>query len=245
MFGRKPKLPVTSEEANWIDKSFLLLVDLFGVDWVRNAPMVLPTERFFPLKYEPTEAWASFAFDCVCKVMKVERERVELIFGEDTVEHLRKTGLDFGRIPGIAGLYRKVDSEEGPSKAQIHIKDSLFKEPESMIAVMTHELSHVLLLGDEKIERDMEKMEPLTDLMTVFSGFGVFNANASHVHKSGSHGWSVSNHGYLSQSEFAYALAVFAWTRGERDPGWQKELSTNVRVFMKDTLGVFKATGRI
>jgi hypothetical protein len=244
MFGRKPKLPVAQEEAEWIDKSFLLLIDLFGPEWVREAPLVLPTDNFFPLKYEQTEAWASSAFDCVCKLMKVDPDRVELIFDEDDMEHLRKTGLRIGRTSGAAGLYHEVPTKDGPSKAKIHIKNTLIKEPESMIAVMAHELSHVLLLGDAKIERDFEKMEPLTDLMTVFSGFGVFNANAAHVHKSGSRGWKVMNHGYLSPMEFAYALAVFAWTRGERDPKWDKELTTNVRVFMKDSLAFFKAEKR-
>jgi hypothetical protein len=244
MFGRKPKLPVTPEEADWIDKSFLMLVEIFGIERVQQAPLVLPTDQFFPMKYEATGAWASFAFNCVCKLMHVDRERVELVFEEDTTEHLRKTGLNIGRTSGAAGLYQKIKTEEGPSKAKIYVKDSLIKEPESMIAIMAHELAHVLLLGDGKIDREMEKMEPFTDLMTVFSGFGVFNANAAHIHKSGSRGWSVRQYGYLTPREYAYALAVFAWTRGERDPSWQKELTTNVRVYMKDSLAVFKAAGR-
>ncbi len=77
MFGRKPKLPVTQEQQEWIENSFQFLIELFGVDWVRNAPLVLPKEQFFPKKYEPTEDWAAFAFGCVCDLMKVSRPRVE------------------------------------------------------------------------------------------------------------------------------------------------------------------------
>ena len=109
---------------------------------------------------------------------------------------------------------------------------------------MAHELAHVLLLGDNKISQEMKRMESLTDLMTVFCGFGIFNANAAHVHKSGVRGWSTSSHGYLSQREYGYSLAVFAWKRGETDPPWAPELTKSVRVFMRATLSCFKASKR-
>jgi len=55
-------------------------------------------------------------------------------------------------------------------------------------------------------------MEPLTDLLTVFLGFGVFTANAAfriEQHQDGrSQGWSARRQGYLSEEEFGYALAV-------------------------------------
>src|ERR1700722_1591383 len=171
--------------------------------------------------------------------MKVPLERVELEFGEDPWEPLKKTGLDVGRLRGAAGTYQEFKTEDGPPRALVHVKKTLLEDPESMIAVMAHELAHVLLLGDGKISRDYEKMEPLTDLMTVFSGFGVFNANAAFVHKSGARGRSVGRHGYLSPAEYAYGLAVFAWIRGERDPSLSKELSRSVRVYMHDSLQYF------
>ena len=77
--------------------------------------------------------------------------------------------------------------------------------------------------------------------MTVFSGFGVFTANSAHIYYSGG---MQSALGYLSQREFAYCLAVFAWRRGEANPAWAKELTSNVRIFMRDSLAYFKATGR-
>jgi len=110
-----------------------------------------------------------------------------------------------------------------------------------MVAVMSHELAHVLLLGGGKISRDHERMEPLTDLMTVFSGFGIFTANAAFVHTSGTRGWQVSRKGYLSEKEFGYALALFALRRGETKPAWTKELRKNVRVAMESTLAQLRS----
>ncbi len=107
-----------------------------------------------------------------------------------------------------------------------------------MVAVMAHELAHVLLLGDNKISRDIEKMEPLTDLMTVFCGFGVFSSNAAYTRSVDHSGWMESSHGYLTQRDYGFALAVFAWIRNEKDPIWRRELTKNVRVFMGDSLWV-------
>jgi len=248
MFARRPKLPVTPDQQEWIEISFVLLTELFGAEWIREAPLVLPAEKFFPMKWAPTEAWANFAFDRVCELMRVQRERVELTFVEDSEaalrESLRKSGINLGSLAGVAGTYRKVDVEDGASLAQIQIKSSLFDKPETMVATMAHEVAHVLLLGDGRIPRELERMEPLTDLMTVFSGFGILSANSAFVHKSGSGGWSVSRSGYLSPREYGYSLAVFAWTRGEHNLSWEKELTIHVRPFLRDSLAYFKSSGR-
>ena len=237
MFRRRPELPVRAEQREWIENSFELLTQLFGSERLQKAPLVLPSEQFFPLKWEPTEEWANYAFDRVCMLMGVERERVQLEFMVDPWADLRQAGVHLETTRNAAGLYSEIQST---SLAQITIKRSLFDKPEKMVAVMAHELAHVLLLGDGKITRDRERMEELTDLMTVFSGFGVLSANSAHVHQSGSRGWSVETLGYLSPREYGYALAVFARARNETAPSWDRELSTNVRAYMRATLDYFK-----
>jgi hypothetical protein len=241
MFGVRPKLPVRPEQQEWIDQSFALLTQLFGSEWVRNAPLVLPNEEFFPRKWEATEEWAAFAFDRVCQLMRVDRDRVDLEFFEDSMKHLSDSPIPVRNLWDAGGTYREIPVEGGRSRALITLKDSLFPRPEAMVAVMAHELAHVHLLGDKRISRDMDGMEPLTDLFTVFSGFGILNANAAHVQ--GLRG-AQSATGYLSQREYGYSLALFAWARGETNPAWTKELSTNVRAFTRATLACFKASKR-
>ncbi len=244
MFRSRARLPVSPEQQEWIEESFKLLIRLFGEDWVKNAPLVLPNKQFFNREWVNTEDWARYAFGTVCELMQVQRGRIDLHFQRDGWEELRQAGLPVGWTRGAAGLYRQIPEAEGPSSAEITIKHSLINEPESMVATMSHELAHVLLLGDGKIDRDMERMEPLTDLMTVFSGFGIFTANSAHVHRSNSRGWHVSNKGYLNQREYGYAMAVWAWQRGEQAPSWKNELTKNVRTFMSETLAHFKSTKR-
>ena len=63
--------------------------------------------------------------------------------------------------------------------------------------------------------------EYAVDLATAFLGFGIFGANTAFQFQqfsdigSGSQGWSSSRVGYLTETEWAFALAVFLSLRGE------------------------------
>jgi hypothetical protein len=109
-----------------------------------------------------------------------------------------------------------------------------------------HELGHVLLLADGRIARDTPDSEPLTDLLTVFFGTGIFTANSvfqfsqwqSHSHQ----GWMAGRHEYLSKEVFGYALACYAWYRGELSPAWSKHLRTNILYYFDDSLHFLSTT---
>src|SRR6185503_8713139 len=91
-----------------------------------------------------------------------------------------------------------------------------------------------------RITREDRHHEDLTDLITVFLGLGIFNANASFQFSqwtSYSHqGWSTSRAGYLSEEMFAYALACYARLRNDPKPQWAKHLSMNVAAHFKTCL---------
>jgi hypothetical protein len=109
-----------------------------------------------------------------------------------------------------------------------------------------HELGHVILLRPGLVGRDEPDMEPLNDLLTVFHGFGVFNANSVFQFQQYTsydrQGWSTRRLGYLSEQQFGYALARFATERGERSPAWAKYLNTNVSSSWKRSMGWIENT---
>jgi predicted Zn-dependent protease len=47
------------------------------------------------------------------------------------------------------------------------------KDPMKLVAVIAHELGHVILLRSELVDREEADMEPLNDLLTVFLGQGI------------------------------------------------------------------------
>ncbi len=97
----------------------------------------------------------------------------------------------------------------------------------------------MILLGGDHLKRDEEDMEPMTDLVTVYLGLGIFTANASRrleQHQDErKQGWSMSRLGYLPEVVFAYALARFAKERGEEKPAWTPHLSTNLKVWFRQS----------
>jgi len=84
-----------------------------------------------------------------------------------------------------------------------------------------------------------EDHEPMTDLLTVFVGLGIFTANSAARFKQFQDdrkiGWSTQRLGYLPERVFGYALARFATERGEHKPDWARHLSPNVKSDFKNS----------
>jgi hypothetical protein len=121
----------------------------------------------------------------------------------------------------------------------VAVRHSLLKDPLSVVATLAHELGHVILLGGGHLDPDTEDMEPMTDLVTVYLGFGVFTANAARrfqqFQDDRKQGWSMSRLGYLPEPVYAYALARFAQQRGEVKPTWTAHLSTNLKAWFRES----------
>jgi hypothetical protein len=171
--------------------------------------------------------------------MQVDVGRVELrFFSEEGLSPEIRRSLPAWeeRTSGAAGLYQ----ERRDRRIAISRNREQLREPQSLVATLAHELGHVLLLGDEKLSRRAANMEPMTDLITVFLGMGIFTANSAFQYRAFTDGfqsgWSMSRQGYLSEQQWGYALAQFARMRGEPDPKWHCHLSTNVRVYVRQSL---------
>lgn len=115
----------------------------------------------------------------------------------------------------------------------IGIRDDRAAAPMALVATISHELGHVLLIGDGRVSAHREDHEPLTDLLTVFFGLGIFGANAAFEYSRDAGYARTARLGYLTEPMFGYALARYAWLRGERNPGWAGHLDTNPRTFLK------------
>lgn len=124
--------------------------------------------------------------------------------------------------------------------AVIGLDRSESADPSYLTAIIAHELGHVRLLAERRISAGRRDHERLTDLLTVYFGFGIFSANAALDYAEAARSWSVHplgeldertlnaarNHGYrrlgcLSEHEFGYTLACYCWLREEREePRW-------------------------
>lgn len=228
-----PKCPVGVEDKVWIEESMLWLIEEFGGDTLRDRTVVLPTDEFFPDPFSEEEDDVRALVNRVCGYMGVRPERVELNLFTDEDAALRlmvpsceSTGA------GTAGHYRKRRGNY-----VISIESARARDPTSLVATVAHELGHARLLGEARLHSGHEDHEPLTDLLTVFLGMGVFTGNAVFSFRQWtdafSQGWQTERRGYMTEEMFGYALGLFAWVRGETNPGWSKYLKGNVSAYFK------------
>ena len=234
MFGFRPKLPVNDEERVWVDGGFSRLKRMLGAKRMLECEVVEPTDEFFPDPYDGSTAGLDGIFCRVCEYMQVERGRVDLEIIPDSSE-MRDVLHEYSlRSDAPAGLHFGESADERPL---IGVTQSLLKDPLLVVATVAHELGHVILLDDGHLSRDVEDMEPLTDLVTVYLGLGIFTANASNRFRKFRderlEGWSVNRLGYLGEEVYGYALALFAKERGEVGPAWATHLSTNVQTYFR------------
>jgi hypothetical protein len=245
MFGLlKPKLPLDDEQREWADRSFRKLGTLLGARRLLDATVILPTEEHFPDPYDQSEGSLRRMVDRVATAMKVDPSLidVELFHSEYDVSRTLVPFFSGKGSAAPAGLYFHMPDE----RQSIAVNASELKDPMALVAVIAHEIGHVILLRPGRVRRDEPDMEPLNDLLTIFLGFGIFTANAafrfSQYTNNQSQGWSTRRLGYLSEPMLGYALARFAYERPREGLHWISFVKSNITPYVKRSLGWLKHT---
>lgn len=222
----KTECPVDPATRAWIDNRWAWLEGQFGAERIRGAKVVLPRHEFFPDRFSGCSEDARIMLNRVCVYMGIDPNSVELSLYED-----RPTVYEGGWRRGTAGRY-----QPDAGKYRIWIEVSNLSDPLAMVGTMAHELGHVHLLGHGRISDEVEDHEPLTDLLPVFLGMGVFTANSVIRENHLSAGWSIARRGYLWMPEYGYAFALFARARSEDGSSWSRELRHGVRTAFKQSM---------
>ncbi|MDR1504127.1 MAG: hypothetical protein LBT43_16900 [Prevotella sp.] len=226
IFRSKKYEPLNNELRKWFENSLLWLEEEFPEPKVEDRKIFLPTADNMPFIWNNDEDSVQKALKMVAGCMAIPESELELDFYETGI-----TEINSGYNPiflnnesdQVAGLYYEKD-ERG--KYTIALDKQFVNSPEHAIAIIAHELSHVKLLGEKRIE---ENDEHLTDLATVLFGFGIFCANTSFQYYQSSSGWGYSYQGYMNQDEWAYSLALLAYMRNEEKPDWANVLNPTLK----------------
>ena len=107
--------------------------------------------------------------------------------------------------------------QNADGKHVVGLKHDLLDDFESLVAALAHGLAHAMLMGGGLLE---ENDEVLTDQVPIWFGFGVFGGNALLRFHLDLDGWHWSGGGSLSVEEYAYAMGLREFLRGEDNPEW-------------------------
>jgi len=207
--------PVDEDVRIRLEQSFQMLLSMFGVDNTLSRQVLVPDSAHFPIRYDGSERSAFETLGVVATQMEVPAERITLDFYDEKLRQI---------TDGTPGGFYWGKGEKG--NFEISLARINLDEPENMVATLAHEIAHIKLLGESRMEQNDERT---TDLVTIFFGLGIFNANAAFQTFADSkyYGWTRS--GYLTQMEWGYALALFAYIREEQEPAWADHLCKNVK----------------
>jgi hypothetical protein len=216
-WNKKKKLPITEEDKVWVNEDLNWLKTEFGEEHFMEIKTVTPTKEFYNRNFDGTKKDAEFILERTMELMKIQNIEIKLEFFSDSIVKsedgtVLTTPADInGQWESAAGTYEVT--EKG---VIITIETQQLKDPVSLIATISHELSHQILLGENRIEKNDEY---LTDLTAITYGFGIFIGNSrfsfSQFSTNGGFGWQSSNQGYLPEQIIAYSMAWLSKERNE------------------------------
>jgi hypothetical protein len=226
----RAKCPVSEKARRWIEESLQWLRGQFGDDALRGE-VLRPEEVFPPGSYTGREDDVGVVLRRLCERMGVPIQSVAIEFDDDPDLTPDPRAPVAHRFSGAAGEYRRRGGT-----AVLSIRRRQLRHPVGLAATLAHELAHARLLGEQRIDQARSDSEQLTDLTTIFFGLGIFTANAAFDLSQTQSGWQSSHLGYLGETLSGYALACYAYLRGERGPAWIAALDTNPRAYMRQGL---------
>lgn len=195
---------------------------------IRTRKILTPHHQDFPIRYAGDDQSAYDTLAIVAGQMELDPASIHLTIYTDGHSHI-STGSPLGtklylqadpRETAAAGLYW---GREEDGKFHIWLERRKLNTPENMVATLAHEIAHIKLLGEGRLEENNER---LTDLTTIAFGLGIFNANAAFQFYRGFNSWGYSRMGYLNQMEWGFSLALLALIQGDPQPDWIKFLSS-------------------
>jgi hypothetical protein len=218
-------LPPPDEQA-WLLDELGRLIDQRGWETWREAVLRVPTDEHFPDPWSPdarglerlTRRLLSYAG------LGALRIRMHLFEGEQSIDQVSATGEAQYRHHGAAAWFAGIDGREvrfGCATREIE------EAGEGLVGVLAHEVAHAWRHAHGLVEADRDLEECLTDLSTVYLGFGVFTVNNTFRFRTFSEergaqlfsGWRKSAAGYLSPQSMSFLFA--AWILGRRLGCWQ------------------------
>lgn len=230
LFNKKdPKCPIDDKTRIWMEDALIWLINQFGEEKILSTQTLTPTKDFFPTHFDGTDTVAIGILPIVAQQMDVNPNNIKIEFyieGPSPSQQLNDFSpllQQFEEDQYSAGQYLGKNNN---GEFLIAIERGQLSEPDKLIATMAHEIAHIKILGEGRLQ---DNDEYLTDLTTVFFGLGIFTANSSGQFNTNLSGWRYSRQGYLSQQEWGYALALYAYIRNEETPLWKAFLTKNIQ----------------
>jgi len=214
---RMAELPAPLER-EWLWAALQTLVDARGEEPFLRSPIVLPDDKFFPDRWSADERGVARLAKRLLGYAGLGHLEVEVqLFTEQT--EVREVGLD-GRAAatshvGAAAWFAGIRG----GTCLFGAESDQLDDPIGIVGAMAHEIGHAYRRSFRLEHRDRTIEEKLTDVTTIYLGFGLLTTAASarfitaHHDNMGS-SYAHKRQGYLAPYEMAFMLASQLALRG-------------------------------
>lgn len=220
------------EAQGWVLEHLAELIRVRGASTFLSAPLLEPSDRDFPDRWSPDAAGVQRLLRRILNYagMKSFSPEIEIYDGPEAME--ASTG---GHAGQVAAWFEGLDRDTARFGVDV---DSL-NAPDALVGILCHEVAHAYRACHGLTYFDPTQDEPLTDLTTVFLGFGILTTNASHIYRADSVSYWHSQAGYLTPEMWSFALAVQVVARrlsAKERVQIRRQLQTNQGAYFKEAL---------
>jgi hypothetical protein len=202
-----------------------------------EGTLITPSPEFFPFAPSYDDSYFEAVFENTKALMGLQKWpcTLERMDEDDDMDRSHQLEGEWNR-QGAVGTFQITDQD-----VIIRYSSQQAQDPVALVATLAHELSHYLLAtARTDPPGGWEDHELHTDIATVFSGFGIFQCNSAFTFQQWSdglmQGWRTSRQGYLSESQLAYDLGIFATLHGLEPKPIARLLKPNPRSYFKKAI---------
>jgi len=215
------QLVPADEDCQWLLDQLAALIRRHGFETFVTAPLLEPTDTFFPDPWEPTARGVRTVARRLLRYagLGAYRAVVEVGDGRDETGDLDLLGHTQGSgHKGAAAWFAGLDGHA----CLFGIDERQIAQPDSLVGVMGHEVAHAFRAVHGLVVKDDALEEQLTDLTSVYLGMGVLLANSAETFRAKGEwqamgyqsSWSHAQTGYLGPVALCFLLAAQCIARG-------------------------------
>jgi hypothetical protein len=215
------------DEADYLLAGLANLIRQRGIETFVSAPILLAEPRFFPDALEARAGGASVLLRRLLAYAGLAPKRLDIeLFGDD----------DRGQVVGdepardhVAAWFMDIDD----GVYRFGVREAELRDEQSLIGTLGHEVAHAYRHHHRLVVPNSSIEEQLTDLTTVYLGFGAFTLESSYQFKTGHYSptgeqlaYEWQARGYLRPGQLGYLLGAQLAARGAREDLREQVLSS-------------------
>lgn len=208
------------EEQSWLLDALADLCAARGSQCLLESPILEPNNRWFPDPFTPDIRGVhklALRLLLYAGLSSFRPRVVTYINPEVELSSPARPGFPPGwRHDGAAAFFAGFDAEE----CLFGVNERYLEDPDQLVGMMCHEVSHAWRCHHGLRVEDRDTEELLTDVSTVYLGFGILTVNSAYQYRSGRLAgtlsimtWSHARGGYLTPEAMSFLLAVQAVVR--------------------------------